>query len=266
MKMSEIRIVIRGGGDIATGVAWRLYQARFPVFITEIARPLAVRRKVCFCEAVWDGTAEVEGVRACRAETPEEARSIQSGGEIPVLVDPDLERLPPLAPDVLVDATLAKRNLGVTMDMAPLVIGLGPGFTAGEDVHRVVETKRGHNLGRVIADGRAAPDTGIPGNIGGYAIERVLRSPSDGVFSTLVELGTLVAPGEVVAEVEGQAVRTEIAGMVRGLIRPGIPVSKGMKVGDVDPRGKDAFLDTISDKALAVAGGVLEAVLHVCNR
>lgn len=266
MKLSERRIVIRGGGDIATGVAWRLHKAGFPVFVLEVARPLAVRRKVCFCEAVWDGTAEVEGVRARRAESPEEAGSVHAGGEVPVLVDPDLEGLPALKADVIVDATLAKKNLGVTMDLAPLVIGLGPGFTAGVDVHKVVETKRGHNLGRVISKGTAVPNTGVPGNIGGYTTERVLRAPADGVFHTSVELGALVVSGQVVAEVEGQAVRAKIEGMVRGLIRPGITVSRGMKVGDVDPRGKDAFLDTISDKALAVAGGVLEAVLHMYNR
>lgn len=266
MKLSEVRIVVRGGGDIATGVAWRLYRAGFPVFVTEVARPLAVRRKVCFCEAVWEGATEVEGVRARRAETREEAGAVQSRGEIPVLVDPDLEGLSALKPDVLVDATLAKRNLGVTLDMAPLVIGLGPGFTAGLDVHRIVETKRGHTLGRVITEGQAAPDTGVPGNIGGYTVERVLRAPADGVFNASVALGALVASGQEVAEVAGRAVRSTIDGMVRGLIRPGITVSKGMKVGDVDPRGKDAFLDTISEKALAVAGGVLEAVLHVYNR
>lgn len=266
MKLSERRIVVRGGGDIATGVAWRLHKARFPVVVTEVSRPLAVRRKVSFCEAVWEGTAEVEGVRARFTQNPEEARTVQSRGEIPVLVDPELEWLPEIEADVLVDATLAKKNLGVTLDMAPLVIGLGPGFTVGLDVHMIVETKRGHSLGRIITEGSAAPDTGAPGNIGGYTTERVLRAPADGVFKASVALGMLVSAGQVVAEVAGEPIRAEIEGMVRGLIRPEIEVSKGLKVGDIDPRGKDAFVDTISDKGLAVAGGILEAVLRVYNR
>jgi xanthine dehydrogenase accessory factor len=240
--------------------------AGFSVVMTEVARPLAVRRRVAFCEAVWDGTAAVEGVLAQRIETPVEAEAVLARGEIPVLVDPDLERLGELNADVLVDATLAKRNLGVSMDLAPLVIGVGPGFCAGETVHMVVETKRGHNLGRVITDGEAYPDTGVPGVIGGYASERVLRAPADGVFEAVVRLGDLISAGREVARVSGEPLRTEIDGVVRGLIRSGITVRKGLKVGDVDPRGDVSFVDTISDKGRAVAGGVLEAVLRVYNQ
>jgi len=266
MRLNERRILVRGAGDMATAVAWRLCMAGFPVVMTEVERPLAVRRRVAFCEAVWDGTAEVEGIRATRIEGPSEAASIQARGEIPVLVDPNLDTIKELSPDVLVDATLAKRNLGVSLNLAPLVIGVGPGFCAGVDVHMVVETKRGHNLGRVITEGEAYPDTGVPGVIGGYGMERVLRAPADGVFEPEVRLGDRVSPGQVVARISGEHLRTEIDGVVRGLIRPGLTVQKGLKVGDVDPRGDASFVDTISDKARAVAGGVLESILRVYNR
>jgi xanthine dehydrogenase accessory factor len=265
MRLNERRILVRGAGDMATAVAWRLHMAGFPVVMTEVERPLAVRRRVAFCEAVWDGTAEVEGIRATRIQGPAEAASIQARGEIPVLVDPNLETMEELSPDVLVDATLAKKNLGVSRNLAPLVIGVGPGFCAGVDVHMVVETKRGHNLGRVITEGEAYPNTGVPGVIGGYGMERVLRAPADGVFEPEVRLGDRVSSGQVVARVSGERLRTEIDGVVRGLIRPGLTVQKGLKVGDVDPRGDVSFVDTISDKARAVAGGVLESILRVYN-
>lgn len=266
MKLNELRIVVRGAGDLASAIGWRLTMAGFQVIMTETVRPLAVRRRVSFCEAVWDETAEVQGLRACRIESPADAEAVLKRREIPVLVDPDLKRLSELGPHALVDAVLAKKNLGVRMDTAPLVIGVGPGFCAGRDVHMVVESKRGHNLGRVLTEGEPAPDTGIPGVIGGYAAERVLRAPSDGVFEAVVELGSMVSAGDIVAEVAGTPLRSEIGGLLRGLIRPGQTVKRGMKVGDVDPRGDATYLDTISDKGLAVAGGVMEAVCRVYNR
>jgi xanthine dehydrogenase accessory factor len=266
MKLNERRVVVRGAGDLASAVGWRLHTAGFGVVMTEVERPLAVRRRVSFCEAVWDGSAEVDGVRATRIRGPGEARAAIEGGAVPVLVDPDLAGLPALGPDVLVDATLAKRNLGTRMDMAALVVGVGPGFRAGRDVHMVVESKRGHNLGRVLTRGEAAPDTGVPGVVAGYAAERVLRAPADGVFEARVELGDAVSAGQEVAVVGGAALRTEIDGVVRGLIRPGMAVVRGMKVGDVDPRGDRSYVGTVSDKGLAVAGGVLEAILRVFNR
>ncbi len=266
MELNQLCIVVRGAGDLASAIGWRLTMAGFKVIMTEAARPLAVRRRVSFCEAVWDETAEVQGLRACRIETPEDAEEVLKRREIPILVDPNLERLSELAPHVLVDAVLAKKNLGIRMDMAPLVIGVGPGFCAGRDVHMVVESKRGHNLGRVLTEGEPAADTGVPGVIGGYAAERVLRAPADGVFVAKVELGAVISAGWIVADVAGTPLPSEIGGLVRGLIRPGLEVKRGMKVGDVDPRGDTSYLDTISDKGLAVAGGVLEAVCRVYNR
>lgn len=265
MKLNERRIVVRGAGDLASAIGWRLTMAGFKVIMTETARPLAVRRHVSFCEAVWDQAAEVQGLRACRIESPEDAEEVLKRREIPILVDPNLEGLSELAPHVLVDAVMAKKNLGVRMDMAPLVIGVGPGFRAGRDVHMAVESKRGHNLGRVLTEGEPAPDTGVPGVIGGYAAERVLRAPADGVFETRVELGAMISAGEIVAEVAGSPLRSEIGGLLRGLIRPGLDVKRGLKVGDVDPRGDISYLDTISDKGLAIAGGVLEAVCRAYN-
>jgi len=266
MELYERRIMVRGAGDMATAVALRLHLSGFPVVMTEVAEPLAVRRKVSFCEAVWDGTAVVEGVRARLASGTGDLEDIRERDEIPLLVDPDLGSLPSVKPAALVDATLAKRNMGIHPGLAPLVIGVGPGFSAGENVHMVVETKRGHHLGRVITRGEAIANTGIPGNIEGYTEERVLRSPGDGAFEAKVDLGAMVRAGDLVAEVSGKPVRAKIDGVVRGLIRPGSKVSAGLKVGDVDPRGDGSYVDTVSDKARAVAGGVLEAILRVYNR
>lgn len=266
MRLNELRIVIRGAGDLASAIGWRLTMAGFQVVMTETTRPLAVRRRVSFCEAVWEQTAEVQGLKARLIISPDDVPSVLERREIPILVDPELEKLFELAPHVLVDAVLAKRNLGVDMEMAPLVIGVGPGFFAGRDVHMAVESKRGHNLGRVITRGEPAPDTGVPGLIGGYAAERVLRAPADGVFKAAVELGAMVSAGDIVAQVAGVPVRSEIGGLLRGLIRPGLEVKKGEKIGDVDPRGDISCLDTISDKGLAIAGGVLEAICRAYNR
>lgn len=250
---------------MASAVAWRLHVSHFPVVMTEISAPLAVRRRVAFCEAVWDGSAEVEGVSARRIDGPGEVQETWARNEIPVLVDSDLEHLAVLAPEVLVDATLAKRNTGIHRGLAPVVIGVGPGFFAGRDVHMVIETNRGHNLGRVILEGEAEPDTGVPGAVSGYTVERVFRAPAEGVLEPLVEIGDRVVPGQVLASVGGARLRAEIAGVVRGLIRPGVLVSEGLKIGDIDPRGDVSYVDTISDKARAVAGGVLEAVCREHN-
>jgi len=235
--------------------------------MTELSQPLAVRREVCFCEAVYDGQKEVEGVRAKRVPGPEGIASAWKEGAIPLLVDPDgQETRRFLNPDVVVDAILAKRNTGTRIHDAPLVIGLGPGFTAAKDVHVVVETNRGHDLGRVLSRGTAEPDTGVPGEIGGFSTERVLRSPKKGVFRAECSIGDRVSKGTVVAVVDDSPLVAQISGTVRGLLRDGVEVKRATKVGDIDPRGRREHCFTISDKARAIGGGVLEAILHWHNR
>ncbi len=266
MTLYGLKVLIRGAGELASAVAHRLYLCHFKVAMTEIPRPLAVRRKVCFSEAVYEGHQEVEGVKALLVKEPAQVEEMWQRGIIPILVDPELRSLSFIKPRVLVDAIMAKRNLGTSKDMAELVIGLGPGFEASKDVHVVIETNRGHNLGRVIVEGTAEPDTGIPGDIGGYREERVLRAPRDGLFEPLKEIGDMVEEGEPVAYVGGEPVRSRIKGVIRGLLREGMFVQKGMKLGDVDPRGIRDYCFTISDKARAVAGGVLEAILRHFNR
>jgi xanthine dehydrogenase accessory factor len=262
----QLRVVLRGAGEMASGVAWRLYRANIRrLVMLEVPAPLAVRRNVSFCEALHQGWQTVEGVQAVKAADIGGVPRAWKTGQIPLLVDPEARLISQLAPDVLVDATLAKRNLGTRMKDAPLVIGLGPGFSAGRDVHCVVETNRGHNLGRVIAAGAAEADTGVPGTVAGYSAERLLRAPATGVFSTRHRIGDRVQSGEVVGSVAGVAVTARLDGILRGLIRPGTPVSAGLKLGDVDPRGEGSYCHTISDKARAVAGGVLEAILGVFN-
>ncbi len=265
-SLTDLRVLIRGAGEMASGIAHRLFRSHLRLAMTEIPGPIAVRRKVSFCEAVWDGTAEVEGVTARRVDDASGIDPALDAGRIPVLVDPDLECLAAWRPHVLIDATVAKRNLGTHRDMAELVIGFGPGFTAGRDVDVVVETNRGHDLGRLIFEGSAEPNTGVPGSTLGYTVERVLRSPADGVFEPLVEIGDPVEAGQVVARVDGHEIRTRIDGVVRGLLRPGLRVWKGIKAGDVDPRGLRRNCFTISEKARALGGSALEAILMRFNR
>ena len=256
-------VVIRGAGDIATGIALRLWRAHIRVAMTEIERPTAIRRTVCFSQAIVHGETEVEAVKAKRAESPSEALSILESGCIPVLPDPEGACLAELKPDAVVDAILAKKNLGTNITDAPVVIGVGPGFTAGEDCHAVVETMRGHYLGRVIHEGPAIPNTGIPGLIGGFAGARVLRAPADGVFHQLLEIGAQVKMGEVAATVNGEPLICTLDGVLRGILADGTPVFKGMKSGDIDPRCAIEHCYCASDKALAVGGGVLEAILDL---
>ena len=256
-------VLIRGAGDIATGIALRLHRAGLRVVMTDLPAPTAIRRTVCFSPAILHGETEVEGVRALRADSPEQALSLLAQGVVPVLPDPDCLCREQLHPDALVDAILAKKNLGTRITDAPVVVGIGPGFTAGEDCHAVVETMRGHTLGRVIYRGSALPNTNIPGLIGGYAGERVLRAPADGIFRQLLDIGAEVQSGDVAGEVDGQPMRCTIGGVVRGILPDGTPVHKGMKSGDVDPRCRPEYCTTASDKALAVGGGALEAILHL---
>ncbi len=256
----EQTVVIKGGGDMGSGVAWRLRRCGFPVVVLEKARPTVIRRAVAFAAAVYEGTVTVEGVTARRAVAAE-AAELLAAGIIPVLVDPQWHSLEALRPAVLVDAILAKRNTGTSLSDAPLVVALGPGFCAGRDCHAVVETARGHTLGRVYWQGEALPHTGVPGEVGGAAAERVLRAPAAGTFRALQQIGDVVQAGQAVAMVAGHPVMARLAGVVRGLLHDDLPVHAGMKVGDVDPRGERAHCFTVSDKALAVAGGVLEAIL-----
>ena len=254
-------VVIRGAGDIATGIALRLWRAHIRVAMTEIEKPTAIRRTVCFSQAVVHRETTVENITAKRAESPAEVLRILESGCIPVLPDPEGACIAVLKPDAVVDAILAKKNLGTKITDAPVVIGVGPGFTAGVDCHAVVETMRGHYLGRVIHVGTAIPNTGIPGLIGGFAGERVLRAPADGIFHQLLEIGAQVKMGDVAATVNGEPMVCTLDGVLRGILADGTPVHKGMKSGDIDPRCELAHCYCASDKALAVGGGVLEAVL-----
>ncbi len=263
---SRMVVLIRGGGDIGSGIAWRLHQCGFRVMITEISQPLAVRRRVSFCEAVYDGRAEIEGVRAILAGSAEEAQGVWDREEIPLLVDPECKIRSTVRPEVLVDAVLAKKNLGTSIHDAPLVIAVGPGFEAGKDCRFVVETNRGHHLGRLLVSGSAEPNTGIPGPVMGITEDRVLRAPAGGTWNAELDIGVFVKTGDRIGSVEGITVEAKIAGVIRGLIRQGVKVHPGMKIGDIDPRCRPEYCVTISEKALAIAGGVLEGILRFHGR
>jgi xanthine dehydrogenase accessory factor len=254
-------VLIKGAGDLATGVAVRLWRAGFPVAMTELECPLAIRRTVAFAEAVYAGEATVENVTARRVSDSSLVTAAWDSLAIPIIVDPDAKSVAALKPAVLVDAILAKKNLGTRMDDAALVIALGPGFAAGVDAHAVVETNRGHYLGRVLWAGSAQPNTGMPGDVNGIRCARVVYAPAEGEFADGRKIGTILKAGEQIGSVAGRPVLAPIAGVLRGLIHDGIPVHPGIKIADVDPRGVSDHCWTVSDKALAVAGGVLEAIL-----
>jgi xanthine dehydrogenase accessory factor len=265
-------VVVRGAGDLATGCIVRLVRAGFRVAVLETAQPSSIRRTVCLSEAMYEGKAEVEGVRAVRVASLDELQATlaRPGAPVPLLEDPGCTVLAQLRPLALVDAIIAKRNLGTRIGMAEVVVALGPGFEAGVDADAVVETNRGHDLGRVLLSGRAEPDTGVPGLIAGHGRERVLHAPAAGVVQNLKRIGDQVRAGEPVLAIIGEEGRVPLAagidGMLRGLIRPGFLAHAGLKVADVDPRGRREHCFTISDKGLAVAGGVLEAVLMLGAR
>jgi len=261
--MIELLVVVKGGGDLATGVTHRLFRAGMKIIITELEKPTVIRRTVSFAEAIFEGEFEVEGVTAKRASDVDGVFEIINELKIPIIVDPKTEIVRKVSPDVVVDATLAKKNIGTKITDAPLVIGLGPSFKAGLDVHAVVETKRGHNLGKVIFLGEAESNTGIPGDIAGYTLERVLRASCNGVFKSIKKIGDLVEKGEQVATVDNQPVASQISGVIRGLLHDDLTVTKGYKIGDVDPRKVREYCFTISDKARAIGGGVLEAILNL---
>lgn len=255
-------VLIRGAGDLATGIALRLFHAKMQVVMTDLPRPTAIRRTVCFSEAILHGKMTVEDVTAVRAESPEEVPELLKQGVIPVLADPKARCIETLKPDAVVDAILAKRNLGTKITDAPCVIGVGPGFTVGVDCHAAVETMRGHTLGRVITEGSPLPNTNIPGLIGGFAGERVLRAPADGIFHQTLQIGDVVEQFDVAGYVGAEPMLCQIGGVLRGLLADGTRVHRGMKAGDVDPREEKSYCYLVSDKALAIGGGVLEAILR----
>ncbi len=257
MLFAHHLVVIRGGGDIGTGVAWRLHRCGFPVVVLELAEPLTIRRQVALSSAVHEEQVSIEGMVGRRVSSLDDAAAVAATGLVPVVVDSTLSNC---GHSVVIDARLAKRNLDTALDDAPLVIGLGPGFTAGLDCHAVVETARGHRLGRVMWTGGALPNTGEPGEIGGRGGDRVLRAPVDGVVRWYVAIGDAVTAGQVVGQIGGVGITASFDGRVRGLINDSVTVQVGLKIGDIDPR-LDTRCDEISDKALAVGGGVLEAVL-----
>ena len=288
MKKSDL-IIVRGAGDLATGTIHRLKMSGFRLLVLETDHPAAIRRQVALSEAVYSGSACVEGVEAIRVENEQQMSNAWKNDKVPVLVDPEGTCIASLQPKVVVDAILAKRNLGTNRKMAPLTIALGPGFTAGEDVDVVIETKRGHNLGRVIRKGSAYPNTGIPGIIGGYGAERVIHAPAAGILKNKSKIGDIVEKGQVIAIIEeakdveenertqcesketkvtgenGKIKRIEVtatlSGLLRGLIRDNYPVTKGFKIADIDPRKEElANCFTISDKARCIAGSVLEVI------
>lgn len=276
MKKKDL-IVVRGAGDLATGTIHRLKKAGFRLLVLEAEHPAAIRRQVALSEAVYAGSARVEDVEAVRMDVDlaekknrkelleQEMERIWKKDGVPVLVDPAGLSIAALRPAVVVDAILAKKNLGTTKEMAPLVIALGPGFTAGEDVDVVIETKRGHNLGRVIRSGSAVPNTGIPGIIGGYGKERVMHAQAEGILRNVASIGDIVEARAVIAEIETEngtvPVESSLSGLLRGLIRDGYPVTKGFKIADIDPRQEELQnCFTISDKARCIAGSVLEVI------
>ena len=258
-------IIVRGGGDLATGTIHKLWSAGFFVVVLETQYPAAIRRQVSLCEAVYGGETSVEDMSGVLAFDEDEVFSVLEEGKVPVVVDPEGKFIAKWKPEVVVDGILAKRNLGTYKEMAPLTIALGPGFCAGKDVDVVIETKRGHNLGRVIREGEAYPNTGIPGNIGGYTSERVIHSEKRGILKNKKNIGDIVKKGEVIAVIEGEGeetlVRATIDGILRGLIRDGFPVTEGFKIADIDPRKEELEnCFTISDKARCIGGSVLEVV------
>lgn len=275
--MLDTVVVIRGGGDIATAIAYKLHRCGFKVLLLEIEKPQVIRLKAAFALAVYEGNTSVEGISAVYIEKEQEIIGCWKRDVIPVMIDPECKILDSLKADVLIDSILAKKNLGMKKSLAPLTVALGPGFEAGKDVHVVIETQRGHNLGRIIYNGTAAKNTGIPGIINGYSSERVLRAPADGVIMINKSIGDMVTEGEVIAHIKLASLETfsidqrkasfsvplkaSISGVIRGLIYDGFSVSEGMKIGDIDPRGEISYCNTISDKGRTIAGAAVEAIM-----
>ncbi len=260
-------IIVRGGGDIASGTINRLHNMGFRVLVLEISKPNFIRRKVCYGEAVYEGEFSLEGTVSKLACSLEEIYSIWEEKKIPVYIDPEMKILEKLSPDVIIDGILAKKNLGMSKELAPVTIGLGPGFEAGKNVHAVIETNRGHNLGRIIYEGKAAENTGIPGIIQGYGKERVIYASAEGILKTVHDIGDVVQKDEIIAYIGTEPVKASLTGLIRGMIRGGSFVKKGLKISDIDPR-EDQLENcyTISDKARTISGGAVEAVFFLLNK
>ncbi|WP_139264086.1 selenium-dependent molybdenum cofactor biosynthesis protein YqeB [Clostridium magnum] len=266
IKMIYNSVIVRGGGDIASGTIQKLHRSGFKVLVLEIEKPTCIRRKVAFSEAVYNGKTVIEGIEAVLIREKAEIISAWEEDVIPVAIDKEGKLIDIIKPYVVVDAILAKKNLGTNRKMAPITIGLGPGFNAGKDVDVVIETMRGHNLGRLIFHGFALENTGLPGEIGGCGKDRVIYSPCDGRIKNLKVIGDIVQIGEVVAIIEKEEVKSKVMGIIRGIIRNESIVSKGLKIADIDPRITELKnFNTISDKARNIGGGVLEAILFLRN-
>ena len=261
-NISKTIVLVRGGGDLATGVVQKFYRAGFKVVVLETEKPLAIRRTVSLCSAVYEGEYQVEDMHACLVASPKECQKVSRAweqGKIPILVDPKAEQLANLKPQILIDAIMAKKNLGTHKDMAGVTIALGPGFEAGVDVDVVIETKRGHDLGKLYFKGAAFPNTGIPGEIDGKSKERVIHAPCSGIIKHNKEIGSQVKKGEVIFFVGEKEIHSPLSGTLRGLIHEGLSVNKGLKCADIDPRIVDCY--SISDKARALGGAALEAAM-----
>lgn len=257
-----MKVIIRGGGDLATGVAEVLYQSGFKILILDIEKPSSIRRSVCFSEAIYDGVVKVENIICKKVENENEIEKCWSEKIIPIMVDEKGEIIKKIKPDVVVDSIIAKKNLGTTKEMAPITVALGDGFEAGKDVDIVIETMRGHNLGRIITSGRAMKNTGIPGEIKGVSKDRVIYSKANGRFSSVKKIGDTVQKDEIIGYVGDVEIRGKISGVLRGIIREGYEVTENMKIGDIDPRTEEKNnCFTISDKARSLGGAVLRAIM-----
>lgn len=261
----DLIVLVKGGGEVGTAVAHRLAECHFRVCITEIANPLAVTREATFCEAIYEGQKTVEGVAAARIDNPQDVHKTWEANKIPVIVDPDSQIRNVIRPQVFVDAIMAKRNTGTSLKDAPFVIGLGPGFTAGRDVHAAIESNNSNNLGRVITEGSAEANTGIPIPVGGHSFQRVFHPPVEGAFTSENKIGAFVVPGDILGYVEGHAIKAEIKGILRGLIRSGVKVTKETKLAEIDPLARPEDCSLIRALPRAIAGGVVEAILHRFN-
>lgn len=262
--MGEQIVIVRGGGDIASGVIQKLHRSGFKVLVLEIDEPTTIRRKVSFSQAIFDNQVSIENITAVHVESLEEILACWEKDQVPVVADPNCKYIDILNPEIVVDAILAKKNMGTNMNLAPITIALGPGFQAGKDVNVVIETNRGHDLGRLIFNGTAAKNTGVPGEIGGYSKERVLYSPADGIIKNIKEIGDIVKKEDVIASVDNIEIKATIDGVLRGLLRHGTTVHRGLKIADIDPRLTEINnCYTISDKARNIGGAVLEAILYM---